>query len=104
MQGASEKSLVHMVAPAVKPLVSDRANAVKEQCFTAVAGWLGASRYELSMGFPCKSQPPWSYHIEPSVVVLCRQVEGQAAEPEMSPSQHRSAFFILNCDIWGLLS
>lgn len=88
-----------MVAPAVKPLGSDRANAVKEQCFTAVASWLGASRYELSMGCSCRSQPAWSNRTEPSAVVLRRQVEGQTAEPEMSPSQHRSASFIFICEI-----
>ena len=44
VQGVSEQSMAEVIAPAVKPLVSDRANAVKEQCFMAVAGWLGASR------------------------------------------------------------
>ena len=50
LQGVSEQLMVQVVAPAVKPLVSDRASAVKEQCFTAVAGWLGASRSALHAG------------------------------------------------------
>ncbi|KAA6419548.1 MAG: hypothetical protein FRX49_10473 [Trebouxia sp. A1-2] len=43
-KGVSEQAMVQVIAPAVKPLVSDRASAVKEQCFAAVGSWLGASR------------------------------------------------------------
>lgn len=47
LQGVSEQAMVQVIAPAVKPLVSDRAAAVKEQCFAAVGSWLGASRSAL---------------------------------------------------------
>lgn len=49
-QGVSEQAMVQVIAPAVKPLVSDRASAVKEQCFAAVGSWLGASRSVPSLG------------------------------------------------------
>lgn len=47
LQGVSEQAMVQVIAPAVKPLVSDRATAVKEQCFAAVGSWLGAPRSAL---------------------------------------------------------
>ena len=50
LQGVSEQAMVQVIAPAVKPLVSDRASAVKEQCFAAVGSWLGASRSVASLG------------------------------------------------------
>lgn len=43
VQGVREELMVSTIAPAVRPLVSDRTPAVKEQCFAALAGWLGAS-------------------------------------------------------------
>ena len=56
--------MVEVIAPAAKPLVSDRANAVKEQCFTAVAGWLGASR--------CCCIVPSCIRLSASLVSGCR--------------------------------
>ena len=44
-QGVRQEVMVATIAPSVRPLVSDRAAAVKEQCFAALANWLGASRY-----------------------------------------------------------
>ena len=49
MQGVSEQDMVQIIAPAIKPLVSDRASAVKEACFASVASWLGASRSVLPL-------------------------------------------------------
>ena len=62
MQGVSEQNMVQIIAPAIKPLVSDRASAVKEACFASVASWLGASRSVLLLKWhvelTCSIHPP----------------------------------------------
>ncbi|DBA86358.1 TPA: hypothetical protein ACH3X2_005589 [Trebouxia sp. C0005] len=65
-KGVSEQAMVQVIAPAVKPLVCDRASAVKEQCFAAVGSWLGASRPADKGG----CSPPSSAHRRAFLVEL----------------------------------
>ena len=83
--------MVDVVAPAVKPVVSDRANAVKEQCFTAIAGWLGASRCVCT-----DQEEPALPDDAPSIRMLMCRLDCSTAQDggssDLTASQHRSVF------------